>query len=174
MDVSEMSRDAELLTDLTAEAPLVVDRLTGHTVSLSRKVIGHWTGRSAQTVSDYALGKLNIPVEFWRRLLEHYLDPRIVGLLIPDSVSYELHAVEAQRVLGTVDFLRDALEVEQAHHDKMSRIVDILADNRVDELDGSSIAAYEAGYHAHRLRDSQLHYAITQAYQQAAARRAAQ
>ena len=74
----DVRSDAELLELLVNEAPIVPDRVTGRNVVLSAKQVATWTGRSIHTVSDYKNGKSNIPADFWRQLLEHYFDLRIL------------------------------------------------------------------------------------------------
>lgn len=165
----EMRNDAELLTDLTSEAPMVRDRVTGCPVSLSRKVIADWAGLSQVTICDYCTGKYNIPIGFWRRVLEHYVDPRIFRLLIPENYHYEVYPIEVRSVATTRDFFRDTLRLEQAHHQMMVYLAGILADGQVDELDAASIQRYDDGYLIHRQRDDQLHRSIMVTYQRAAA-----
>ncbi len=169
----EMRTDAELLNAIADEAPLVTDRLTGRPVCVSRKVIALWTGLSIQTISDYGTGKLNLPVDFWKRFLAHYLEPRVVALIMPPNCAYEVYPTIIPTPLGAPAFFQQMLAVEKAHHAMMIRIVDILGDGRVDELDGSSIKQYDDDYHEHRQRDDLLHRTVMATYQQAVAQKEA-
>ena len=155
----EMGTDADLLNELVSDAPVVADRRTGRDVSLSRKQIGQWTGKSIQTITDYGAGSRNIPIDFWHRILVHYFDMRIIHLLLPDDVECEFRFREVRPSQGARQFFRDALAVEKAHHEMMVPICDILADGRIDELDAERIAAYHAAYFNHRLHDMVLHSA---------------
>ena len=165
----EMRTDAELLNRLVDTAPIVVDRLTDHAVQLSRATVAAWTGLAVQTISDYCTGKLNIPVVFWQRILLHHLDLRIVRLILPLNCACEVYATELPPIRSARAFFKQALELEGAHHAMMNRIVDIIADGRIDELDADSIKAYHDAYHAHRTRDDQLHRMVMIAYQDAPA-----
>ena len=152
-----MRTDAELLNHLVDVAPIVVDRLTSHALQLSRATVAAWTGLAVQTISDYCTGRLNIPVSFWQRILLHHLDLRIVHLILLLNCACEIYATELPPISSARAFFRQALELEGTHHAMMSRIVDIIADGRVDELDTESIEAYHDTYHDHRERDDRLH-----------------
>ena len=167
----DMRSDVELLNTLCDEAPLVVDRVTGRSVVLSKKVIALWTGRAVQTVSDYATGKLNIPIEFWRRILEHHFDPRIPNLLFPEDYDHQAIAPWRAEPANARQFFRQAVQESGAHHAKQTYIADILADGRIDELDASTVQDYADAYVHHRALDCQLHRAILQAFNRAMAAR---
>ncbi len=158
--VQEMRRDAELLGELLDKADSVVDRAICRNVTFSVKVIAHWTGFSVKTISDYRIGKTNIPVDFWRRILEHHFDIRIVRLLVPDVIDFEVACTKYNVPDTTLDFFRKALQAEAAHHEAMKRVADILADNRINELDEHSINLYDASYHDHRQLEFELHRSI--------------
>lgn len=169
----DLRSDAELLNALCDEAPVVQDRQTGRQMSLAKKVIAAWTGRAVQTVSDYATGRLNIPIEFWRSLLDHYFDPRIVVLLVPDDYDWEVHPTLNDPPRLARQFFRAAVEETGAHHTKQTYIADLLADGRIDELDGLTVQQYADAYHRHRELDWQLHRSIMTAYRSAVSRKAA-
>ena len=169
----DMRTDAELLNDLVSEAPIVKDRATDRMVAVTRKLLAHWTALSLQTISDYGTGKTNIPIDFWRRILDHYLDPRIIALIMPDTCRFEVYHREPRPPVTGRDFFARMLDLEQVHHQMMSRVAAIIADGQVDELDTSSVQAYDDDYQAHRARDDQLHESIIAAYRHAVARREA-
>jgi hypothetical protein len=153
----------DLLVHLTDDCPVVFDRRSGGPVSLTAKVIARWTDRSLQTISDYRTGKTNIPVEFWRRVLEHYFDARIIALLVPDCLHWE--AFDHDHLVDTAPaFFRQAIAAEGAHHEQMKYVADILGDGRVDELDAGTIQKFSDAYVAHRTRDAQLHRSIIAAF----------
>lgn len=168
----EMRSDVDLLNALCGEAPIVVDRTTGLAVSLGRKQLAHWTGLAVQTVSDYSTGKYNIPVDFWRRVLDHYLDARIIGLLLGDSHNYELVHHGEVRPNTAPEFFRDAVEQVGAFVAQQEYIAEILIDGRIDELDGNSVQEYHDAYLRHRLLDAKLHRSIIDKYQRAVAAKA--
>ena len=165
----EMGTDTDLLNGLVNSGDIVVDRLTGHKVALSRKQFAYWTARSVQTISDYGTGKHNIPLDFWRRILAHHFDQRILHLLIPDDVDVEVAFLNARPLSSPQEFFRHAIELEGAHHRTMMRITDILADGRVDELDAAAVKAYHASHCAHRDLDSTLHREIMRTFNQSTA-----
>ena len=171
---TEMRADADLLNVLLNETPLVVDRITGRSVAVNAKMVAHWTDRSIQTVSDYRIGKLNIPVCFWRRILEHYLDSRIAGLIIPDTCEYDVQALDGTDPVTGPQWFREAITAEGEHHEQQKHLADILADGRVDELDSSSVQAYDDAYRRHRMRDAMLHQGIIRRYKRAVAVREAE
>lgn len=158
--VYEMRTDADLLNKLCDEAPLVTDRVTGRIVTLSRQTLAYWTGMSVQTISDYATGKHNIPADFWRRVLEHYVDPRILLLLLPDDGCFDVCVTDRATPADEPAFFKEALALQKAHNEQLTYILDILSDGRIDELDASTIHQYRDAHHGHRLRDAQLYRAI--------------
>ena len=87
---SEMRTDVELLIALCDDGATVVDRRTGRPLTINAKALSLWSGLSLQTISDYKTGKYNIPISFWRSILDRYVEPRIVSLLIPDGVLFEM------------------------------------------------------------------------------------
>lgn len=169
----EMRSDADLLNTLLNEGPIILDRVTRHAAALSTKVIAHWTDRSIQTVSDYKNGKLNIPVDFWRRVLEHHMDERITALIVPDTCEFELVATDTLDPTTGPQWFREAIQGEGEHHEQQKYLAEILADGRVDELDTASVQGYHDAYHRHRQRDAALHRAIIRQYQRALARKEA-
>ena len=166
----QMRGDVELLNLLCDEAPLVVGK-DGASAQLSAKRIAHLTGFAQQTVSDYRRGKYNIPVEFWRRLLEHYPDSRIIALLLGDSGDYEVLYKGYMPADHPADFFRAAVAEEGSHHRKLAYIADILADGRIDELDETTVQSYHDEYVQHRSRDCSLHFAVMQAFRKAQRRK---
>ena len=160
----EMRNDVDLLIQLFDEAPIVQDRVTGHPVAFSRKVVSYWTGLSIQTVSDYATGKINIPISFWRSILQRFFEPRIVVLLLPaEDYLCEIVPLTIQPDTSK-GFFRRAVEETGAFHAKQQRIAEILADGQVDELDEKSVPAYDDAYLRHRAMDASLHRSILTAY----------
>lgn len=160
----EMRSDAELLYDLTNKAPVVTDRVTGKAMTLSRAAISFWTGISIKTISDYCLGKYNIPVDFWRSILKHHFDPRIISMMLPTDGHFEVYFDSATKPNTTREFFRAALELQQKHNDQVTYILDILADGRVDELDETTLTKYCDAYHQHRHLDAQLFRAINESF----------
>lgn len=163
MERDDMRADAELLNAMLNDAPLIhLD--DGATVALSAKLIAHWTDRATQTISDYRTGKLNIPVDFWRALLSHYFDMRIVQLILPGGYSAEVHSHGEYIPLTGPQWFREAILAEREHHEQSMYLADILADGRVDETDAQTIKGYDDAFHAHRHREALLHRAILTAY----------
>jgi len=161
--MQDMRSDVELLVHLTDDCPVVFDRVARFNVVLTAKVIARWADRSLQTISDYRSGKTNIPIEFWRRVLEHYFDARIIQLLVPDCLYWE--AFDPGRLVNTApSFFKEAVAAEGAHHEQMKMVAEILGDGRVDEIDASSIAKFNDAYMEHRTRDIALHRSINAAY----------
>ena len=169
----ELRTDLELLLDLFNAAPLVRDRATGHCVVFSRKQVAHWTGLALQTISDYCGGKYNIPISFWQRILEHCHDSRIVALLLGDASSWELTMDCNPQPHTGADFFRSAVEQTGAHHEKQTYIAEMLADNRIDELDRQTILDYNDAYAHHRHLDAQLHRSINLAHERSRAAKGA-
>jgi hypothetical protein len=165
----DMRSDVELLNAVLDQAPPVLDRRSGQSMTLSAKLLAHWTGRSLQTVSDYRIGKTNIPVEFWRAILDHCFDMRIVGLILPDCYNIELTRTDDPPPQGGREWFRDAVAAEGEHHEQLKYLCDILGDGRVDELDGGAVQKFHDAYMRHRVRDATLHRAITHAYERAVA-----
>lgn len=167
---SEMRSDAELLNCLCNEAP-VITYSSGAIGSLSKKTLAEWSGRSIQTVSDYATGKLNIPIDFWARILTHYHEPRIVALLLGDGL-YECYRLPAEGQRCCRQFFVDAVTESGAHHEKMRIVAEILQDGHINELDGRKVQEYHDSYIQHRDRSAILHHQIMNAYQRSRAERA--
>jgi len=163
--VYEMRTDAELLNVLLNEAPMVAEQRTGHTQALSAKLIGYWTGRAVQTVSDYRTGKLNIPIDFWRRILDHYLDMRIVRLLISDLYIVEVTPHVAPPPPVGVEWFHQAVEVIGTFHAQQKSLADIIADGKVDASDAAAVAAYDRAFHEHRATEAALHRATLAAFE---------
>jgi len=172
MEAGEMRSDVDLLVSLVDSDLTVIDRATGRPVILTRKTIAHWTGMSVQTVSDYCSGKYNIPIDFWRRIIERHFDPRVVALLIGDRIPYEVILYDAPEPETSRDFFRRAVEESGVHHETQTRIADILADGQVDELDGEAVHAYAEAWARHRQVDSHLHRSIITAFNNSLARKA--
>ncbi len=163
----EMRSDAELLNCLCDEAP-VITFASGGVASLSKKLIAQWTGRSVQTVSDYATGKLNIPIDFWSRILVHFHEPRIVALLLGDSL-YEYTRLPADAQPTGRQFFKDAVTESGAHHEKMKHIAGILEDGHINELDARRVQEYHDSYIQHRYRSAVLHHQVMHAFQRSRA-----
>ena len=160
----DMRRDAELLSLLLQCEPWVLDRMDGKARQFIVKTLVAWTGKSEQTISQYRNGTSNIPVEFWRSILDHHLDPRIVHLLIPLDVRIDLTIDTADEPASPPEFFRAAVQAEGEHHEQMKLICELLADGRIDELDRETVVAYEAAFHQHRLTDAALYRAIVNTY----------
>lgn len=156
----DVRRDAELLHHLLCCEPAIQDRVTGGLAQITAKRIALWTDRSEQTISDYRTGKTNIPVDFWRRILEHHLDRRIIELLAPNDVTIELEVLHLHRPATGPEFFREAVKSEGEHHQQMKYLAEMLADGRIDELDATTVQAYEDAYQKHRLTDAALRSAI--------------
>lgn len=159
--MTDMRRDAELLADLLNEAP-IVDLNRG--VTLTAKVLAHWTGMSLQTISDYRTGRTNIPIDFWRMVFEHYPHVRIIRLLLSDR--FRVDIVDTGNTIDPRDrdFFRQAILAEAGHHECTKYLCEIIADGRIDESDAAAIHKYSASYADHRLREAALHQAILRAY----------
>lgn len=168
----EMRSDAELLVDICNEAPLVLDRVTGRLVPLSRKIVAFWTGLSIQTISDYCLGNINIPIRFWRAILEHTFDRRILELLLPDDYEADVIAPNHASPVNARQFFRAAVEESKAFHDKQCMIADILADGRIDELDANAVQTYADRRAYHKHLEATLHWEIIQAFNRSVAAKA--
>lgn len=164
----EMRSDADLLNALCDEAPHVIDRLTGNVACVSKKVIATWTGLAVQTVSDYATGKYNIPIDFWARILNHYYDSRIARLLFHFRDDVEIMFQQGE-IPTSRSFFSDAVTESGAHHKKQTYIATLLADGRIDELDASTIQAYDDAYYRHREIDCALHAAVMRTYRKSLA-----
>ena len=160
----DMRRDAELLSEMLNDAGFVLDRVDGACRPFTVKLLVAWTGKSEQTISQYRNGGSNIPVEFWRSILQHHLDHRIVSLLVPLDVRYDLTIDSVKEPASRAEFFRKAVEAEGQHHQQMVYIADMLADNRIDELDRDTVVAYEAAFHQHRITDAALYRAILNTY----------
>lgn len=167
----DMGRDVELLNDLLNSAPVVQDRLTGRTVVISAKVLAGWSGRSVQSVSDYRIGRTNIPVEFWRSILARFYDLHIVSLIMPDNINFETTTTDYADPLPVKDLFRAAVEAEIVHYGKMKYVAEIIADGQIDELDTLTIKEYRSAFYAHRVRDMQLFRSITARFEASVARR---
>ena len=170
---NEMRTDAELLDALLNEASILIDQNHNRAHSFNVKVVAHWTGLSVQTISDYRTGKTNIPVDFWRRILEHNFDMRIVRLLIPDAYHADITPLTAGPPRTGPQWFRQAVEAEGKHHEQQVYLAEILADGRVDETDAATIQAYDDAFFVHRQRDALLHRAIVTEYRRAVARKEA-
>ena len=165
----DMRNDVELLNAILDHGMVIVDRQTSGNVLVTAKALAYWTQRSLQTVSDYRVGKTNIPVEFWRRILEHMFDLRIVNLLLPSTIHCELIPLEDIQPRTAKDFFREAVEAEGEHSTQQRYLCDLLADGRIDETDGQAIQRYDDAYWAHRRRDAVLHRSILKAFEQSVA-----
>lgn len=165
--MNDMRTDAELLNTLLNEAPAVVDRRTGIGAVLSAKQLGHWTGLAVQTISGYRTGQVNIPVSFWQKILEHHLDRRIAALIMPSNVMFDLLPAVQEHAGRSKDFFTEAIESLGLHHEKSKYLAEILSDNRVDELDHSTVQEYHDAWDRHRQRDFELHAAILATYNRA-------
>ncbi len=163
-NVEDMRRDAELLAALIQAEPWVIDRMDGKVRQIIVKTLVAWTGKSEQTISQYRTGQSNIPVEFWRSILDHHLDHRIVALLIPIDVRIDLTIDPVNEPASPAEFFRKAVEAEGEHHEQMKQVANLLADGRIDELDRDTVVAYECAFHQHRLTDAALYRAIVNTY----------
>ncbi len=160
----DVRRDAELLSAMLYDEIWVRDRADGKARQFTVKTLVLWTGKSEQTISQYRNGTSNIPVEFWRAVLDHHLDSRVVGLLIPLDVRIDLVIDRGDPPANPAEFFRAAVKAEGEHHEQMKYIADILADGRIDELDAETVEAYENAFHQHRGTDAALHRAIRNTY----------
>lgn len=169
----EMRSDAELLNAILNDADCVRDRQTGRVRVLSAKLLAAWTGRSVQTVSDYRVGKTNIPIDFWKLLLTRVIDTRVLALITPGDMSIEMNSIPACQHETASAFFIESLKAEQEHSEMQQRIAEILADGQVDELDAATVQQYDDTYHAHRLRDAALHRGILAKFNRSVAIRGA-
>ena len=169
---TDVGRDADLLNTLLNEAPPFVDH-NGCPNSLNAKLIAHWTDHALQTVSDYRTGNLNIPVSFWRRILIHYMDARILALLIPDGYAFEVTPLNPATARTGPEWFSEAVKAEGAYHKQMMYVAAILEDGKVDESDAVVVQAFDDAYHAHRQRDAELHRDIVHQYKRAVAAKGA-
>jgi len=168
----ELRRDAELLSALLNDAALVRDRVDGQVARFVVKQLVVWTGKAEQTISEYRNGTRNIPVEFWRSILEHFCDRRIIALLIPEEFDFEISDVRCNCPASAPAFFRDAIEAEIAYHEQMKAVAQILADGRIDDFDAKTVREYDDAFHVHRKRDANLHHAIVNTFNRAVERKA--
>jgi len=168
----DVRRDAELLQDLLNDAALVRDRVDGQVARFVVKQLVVWTGKAEQTISEYRNGARNIPVEFWRSILEHFCDRRIIALLIPEEFDFEISDVRCNCPASAPAFFRDAIEAEIAYHEQMKAVAQILADGRIDDFDAKTVHDYDDAFHVHRKRDANLHHAIINTFIRAVERKA--
>ena len=169
----DVRSDAEFLCHLCDSCPCVADRATGVHITITAKLIAHWTGLSLQTVSDYKTGKTNIPVGFWRALLEHTFDLRILALICPWDAAVEIRDIRINQAPSGPQFFRQAVELEGKHHEQMKYVAEMLADGRIDELDLATVKGYDDAYQEHRQRDAALHHAIVNTFSRTMERKAA-
>ena len=164
-----MRHDADLLNVMLNEAAVFEDPLDGRVKSFNAKLIARWTDRALQTVSDYRTGRLNIPIDFWRRILTHYMDARICALLIPDGFAFEVTPLNLATARTGPEWFTEAVKAEIAHHKQQTYLAEILVGDEVDETVATVVQAYDDAYYAHRQRDAELHRAIVRQYQRAVA-----
>jgi hypothetical protein len=162
--VYDMRRDAELLAALIQAEPWVLDRMDGKCRQIIVKTLVAWTGKSEQTISQYRTGQSNIPMEFWRSILNHHLDCRIVALLIPIDVCFELTINSDKGPLSPPEFFREAVQASGDFYEEMKYVSEILADGRVDELDAARMENYEISFYKHRLSEAALNREIKNTY----------
>lgn len=163
--MEDMRRDVELLNAMLNEAAHVHDIVTGNVAVLSAKQVADWTDRSIQTVSDYRVGKTNIPVDFWRSLFERTADLRIIALLVPlDAFHVEINSRRDPGPDTPVNFFRETLEAEAEYHAQQKALCEILADGAIDDLDARRVTLYDDAFWRHRRRDADLHRAVLSAY----------
>lgn len=172
--MQDMRTDAELLGAMLNESEHLFDRVAQVNVCLSAKVIAQWTNRSLQTISDYRTGKTNIPIDFWREMFARTWDMRIASLLFPDYCNIEINDRRQCSVAKPKDFFREALQAEGLYHQQQSALCEILADGKIDDLDGQRVQKYDDAYWQHRTRDSRLHRAILHSYRNYASKAGAQ
>ena len=165
----EMRTDAELLNTLLNEGAVILDRITGNHISFCAKVLAQWTDLSVQTISEYRTGVRNIPVSFWKRVLAHCPDWRIISLMVPDQFCIELYDEKPAPHLSVTDFLRKGGEAVARHGKLLKYIADIVADGRIDELDRSTIQQFFDEYERMRTTQAQLRHAIRKQYADAVA-----
>ena len=168
----DVRRDAELLDALLNLAPVVSDRVTGGNAQFTVLTLRDWTDRSQQMISQYRNGITNVPVEFWRRILDHWLDDRILDLICPSDCSFDIHVTAGNGPASAPEFFREAVTAEGAHHEQMKYVAEMLADGRIDELDGRSVKVYHDAWLRHRARDAVLHRAILNTYHRTIERKA--
>lgn len=167
----DMRQDVELLNFLCDQAVVYTDRLTGQTYQLSKKLVARWTNRAIQTISDYATGKINIPVEFWRMLLAHIDEPRIIFLLLGDRDDIDWAFLPAGDVRTTKDFLEGAIRDQGEYHQTQVYLAELLRDGRIDEADAPTVQKFVDAYVAHRATQASLQRSIVQAFNKAVAGR---
>lgn len=168
----DVRRDAELLSAMLNDAAWLHDRLDGKLARFVVKQLVVWTGKAEQTISEYRNGTRNIPIEFWRSILEHFCDRRIIALLIPEEFDFEISDQRYNCPASAPAFFRDTLEAEIAYHTEMLALVQVLADGRIDDLDAKAVHEYDGLFHAHRLRDAALHHAVVNTFNRAVERKA--
>lgn len=160
----DVRTDAALLITLLDEKASVLDRQNGHLAQITVKTLSRWTGLSDTTISLYRMGQANIPISFWRRILEHHIDARIIALLTPVDCSFDLNVNSIDGPASAPEFFREAVKVAGEHHETMKYVAEMLADGRIDEMDSATVQAYYDSFQSHRLRESALHQAIITTY----------
>jgi len=168
----DVRTDAELLAWFCDHCPTVSDRVTGCPATICPKTLSVWTGKSVQMISQYRSGQTNIPVEFWRSFLDHHFDRRIVGLMIPFGLDFNIVDLRSNMPASPKEFFKDAVAAEVAYHQQMLRVAEILADGRIDELDANGVTNYSDAFEAHRSLDARLHHAIINTFNRAQERTA--
>lgn len=168
----EMRTDVELLIALCDGGPAVVDRRTGRPLTINAKALSLWSGLSVQTISDYKTGKYNIPISFWRSVLEHHADPRVIALAMPDDMTAHEISVALAVVPSAPEFFRESVKACQAYYTQQQYLADILADGRVDELDAASVQKFSDAFRDHQRREASLHAAIVGTFEFTRARKA--
>ncbi len=133
----EMYADAELLDDILNQAP---PARCGTPVT--PKALSYWTGLSVKTISDYRRGKLTIPVRFWRVVLRHLRDGRIVGLLLGETPHAVTWLDELPDLANDQAQLAAAVDCLGRFHALQQCYAELIRDGRIDEADAPGVSEF--------------------------------
>jgi hypothetical protein len=150
-----MYSDAELLDEMLDASAVMRDGCM-----LTAKALAYRTGKAVQTISDYRRGKLTIPVQFWRQVLNLTRDARILNLLLADNPCDITFNDDLRNIGDEKELLAAAIESLGAFHQQEAYLLEILKDNRIDEADRAQIAKYNAQFPVSRRLQAEVYRAV--------------
>lgn len=156
------------MRDMGYDAEVMQRVINDH--DLSVKQVARAANKHINVVYSYLTGYRNIPIDMFRVLLSLTKDARIIAL-VTGEIPIEIEFIEdVPDLADNADVMKEAIRLLGEYHELQKRLVDIIADGRIDQSDAAAVRSYNDQYIKYRNHSIALHRAINKAFNRATQR----
>ncbi len=150
--------------DMSDDHILLITILDDHEINV--KQLAADTGYGASTLYRFLAGGATIPSVIWRSLFNRTGDARICRLMTGDVPVMTVRLLNSDKKLDGVT-LKNLIETRQKQIEFEKRVLNIIADGKIDGLDRKDIAELKRVFPDMISNLAQIYHAITGDYEKA-------